>query len=353
MSNYPSAKIQGVIAAEGDFQLPLLTAEEAGAGHMSYEAGFGPETQTPVEVGGVPPFRADFNGLANLFSQFLLWYQQGGILRYDSSIDYEPTNEVFFNGTKYRCLVANGPSSAVCLPGTNKSIWKSRDTPSVLAGQVAAFTNCRLGGSDGRRLIPWGETEADERYVICDGGSDGRGGTVPNLIGKFIYGSAVAECGQTGGAVTQATDTKTVTGTVQPWALTTDQLPAHSHPASTSPSGAHAHTRGTFNITGRVGNFNLYATQAIGSGAFYSTVNGGFVGVGKGDWDNAQYIDFDASRTWTGETSTSGSHSHTVSVESTGSGAEHSHGFTAQAHAHNVSVLPPFLKLAYFVKLPE
>ena len=50
------------------------------------------------------------------------------------------------------------------------------------------------------------------------------------------------------------------------------------------------------NITGRVGNFNLYASQQRADGAFYATGNGGFVGLKSGHWDSAQEIFLDASR---------------------------------------------------------
>ena len=59
-----------------------------------------------------------------------------------------------------------------------------------------------LGGSDGRRPIFWGETEPDEGWVLCDGGSDGQGGNVPNLIGKSIEGSNTQDAGGSSGGGT-------------------------------------------------------------------------------------------------------------------------------------------------------
>lgn len=50
------------------------------------------------------------------------------------------------------------------------------------------------------------------------------------------------------------------------------------------------------NITGRVGNFNGYASQATAYGAFFDKGNGGFVGIKHGSWDNAHEVFFDASR---------------------------------------------------------
>ena len=48
-------------------------------------------------------------------------------------------------------------------------------------GGIVPYCNVTFGGSDGRRAIFWGEEEADEAYILCDGGSDGFGGTVPDL----------------------------------------------------------------------------------------------------------------------------------------------------------------------------
>ena len=384
MSNYPTVAISGVIAASGDYLLPRQTADQAGKGHLSYEKGWNIETQLPLDEGGVPPYRTDFNGLAYLFSQYLLWYQQGGIMRYSASLDYEEGNEVFYSGSKYRCIKATGPSSTVVTPGTNKVYWKNLDAPSVIAGQITPFYNCKLGGSDGRRLVPWGEDTADERYVLCDGGSDGLGGKVPNLIDKFILPSTVADANKTGGKLTATTNNTSVTGTVGDTALTTSQIPnhshattlgssgshthdatvggagwhshsassssagSHSHSASSDSAGSHSHTRGSMNITGKFG-CDDRATNVQG-GAFYGerqwVAN---TSADGGDGAFFQFV-FDASRSWTGSTSSDGSHTHGVSVSSAGSHSHtitvssdgsHAHGInvsTAGSHTHNVTV---------------
>ena len=205
MSDYPQYFLKYPIAAEGDKTITPATSQEAGTGRISQMQGWTSVNSDPIAEGGVPPKREDFNGVLFLLSQFLMWYQKGGVMNYDASLDYEPNNEVFSGGAKYRCLKANGPSSSVVTPGTDKTTWRNCDLPSVLGGQVTAFYNCTVGGSDGRRLIPWGETEAHEDYVLCDGGTDGRGGTVPNLLGKSIEGSSVSDAGGTSGGATFST----------------------------------------------------------------------------------------------------------------------------------------------------
>lgn len=229
MSKYPQHFLTAAIAESGDKTIPPSTAMEAGTGRFSQEAGFGPVNAMPIGEGGIPPKREDFNGALYLLSQFLVWYQQGGIMKYSAVLDYEPGNEVFQGSQKFRCLVANGPGTTAVAPGSDKTVWKNMDAPSVIAGQITPFYNCKIGGIDGRRLIPWGSSDAYEAYVLCDGGSDGRGGNVPNLMDKFLLPSTVAQAGQTGGSLNLSIPGVTVNGTVGETVLTVDQIPSHTH----------------------------------------------------------------------------------------------------------------------------
>lgn len=356
MSKYPPHLLSCPIAQNGDKAAVPVTAQEAGAGRLSQEEGWGAWNSRPIGEGGIPPKREDFNSVLNLLSSFLVYYQQGGVMKYSASLDYEPGNEIFSaTGTKCRCLVANGPNTAkgVVAPGSDKTVWKNLDAPSVIAGQITPFYNCRLGGSDGRRLIPWGESVADERYVLCDGGTDGLGGNVPNLIGKFVLPSAVGESGQIGGSQSATTDSKQISGTVGETVLTIEQMPSHTHTGSSSSAGSHSHSRGSMNITGYFGADDRAAWYY--DGAFYSTNNATQNTSAEGG-DGRPYwrFNFDASRTWTGSTSTDGSHSHSVELKAAGGSKGHTHTLTGASHEHSVTLpLPPFFKLAYFVKLPE
>ena len=123
MSNYPSNKITSRFAKNGNKKVPPATAALAGSGRASQLEGFKKINATPLGQGGIPPFREDFNGIFYLFSQFLLWYQQGGIMKYDATLDYEVNNEVYYNNTKYRCIQNNGVSTTVKAP-TDTSYWE-------------------------------------------------------------------------------------------------------------------------------------------------------------------------------------------------------------------------------------
>ena len=116
--------------------------------------------------------------------------------------------------------------------------------------------------------------------------------------------------------------------------ITTSEMPAHNHSASsasngahghtasTGSAGAHTHTRGTMNITGRVG--AALQDYAGPTGPFYT---GGSNVPEAQDGNHGPYnIYFDASRSWTGSTSSAGAHTHTVTVNNNG------------AHAHTITV---------------
>ena len=93
-----------------------------------------------------------------------------------------------------------------------------------------AVDGVTFGGSDGRRAIMPGESEPRENWVKCDGGSDGQGGSVPNLQGRFILGESEGhKAGSTGGSETHA---HSLSGTVGETTLTVEQLATHSHATS-------------------------------------------------------------------------------------------------------------------------
>lgn len=94
-----------------------------------------------------------------------------------------------------------------------------------------AVDGVTFGGSDGRRAIMPGESEPRENWVKCDGGSDGQGGSVPNLQGRFILGASEDhKAGSTGGSETHA---HSLTGTVGSTTLTVEQLASHRHDIKT------------------------------------------------------------------------------------------------------------------------
>lgn len=151
-----------------------------------------------------------------------------------------------------------------------------------------------FGGTDGRRAIMPGESTARENWVICDGGSDGKGGTVPDLRGRFVMtASEDYPAGSTGGSKTHS---HTVSGTVGATTLVESQMPRHFHPIGVSSK---------FNYA--PGNHDRY--RASGDIAKNST----------------------------------------TSTDYTGGSQSHTHDFTGSTAQGNT--LPPFYSLSYIIRI--
>jgi microcystin-dependent protein len=309
--------LKAAFASLGDKTLPPQTAAQAGTGRFSQEEGFGEVNSTPLADGGIPPFREDMNGVLYLLSQFALWQQQGGLMNWSAALTYEVGNEILHNGTKFRCI-----QQCTNVVPPNKLYWRNLDRSSVRGGTVITAYNVTVD-SNGHPIF-WGESEADEDFLLCDGRSDGLGGNVPNMIGRCVRGSLPTDAGQTGGS-----DSVT---------LSVDQMPTHSHGVTVSTNGAHTHTRGSMNITGCVGAID--GTGSAPTGAFYRSGTSGRNENDDGAPDPTVYMDASRAGAWTGSTSQDGSHSHTVTIGNSGSGSA-------------VDIKNPFFTMAFFIKLPD
>ena len=117
------------------------------------------------------------------------------------------------------------------------------------------------GGSDGRRAVMPGEEQAREEWFLCDGGSDGKDGTVPDLRGRYVRGASEAEPeGTEGGSEDVAVDLSGSTGATT---LSTTQMPSHTHPFTAVIS-----TKGGYMESGNLydsGSSNTSATGGNGS----------------------------------------------------------------------------------------
>ena len=113
------------------------------------------------------------------------------------------------------------------------------------------------GGSDGRRAIMPGEERAREEWILCDGGSDGKDGTVPDLRGRYIRGASEAEPeGTEGGSEDVAVDLSGSTGATT---LSTTQMPSHTHPFTAVIS-----TKGRYMESGNLYDSGSSSTSATG-----------------------------------------------------------------------------------------
>ena len=131
-----------------------------------------------------------------------------------------------------------------------------------------------LGGSDGRRAIIPGETAARENWILCDGGSDGKGGAVPDIRGRYVRGASEAEsAGTTGGSEDIAV---ALSGTTGATTLSTTQMPSHTHTVTAVGSGGYNEiigSNGLYKNTGRT------TSAAGGNGSHTHPMSGSVSGT--------------------------------------------------------------------------
>ena len=328
-------------------QIPETTP--TGQGIPSFRDLFPFITQVDPDAGGVMVERAWMNALFNLLGQHAFFQQSGCVYPWQATLDYIAGCHVMgSNGIEYVAQQSSGPDVpgvGAKNPTTDTGVyWKAFIAGGGrIPGEVVPFYNVNLGGEANRNPIFWGQSEPDTGWLICDGGSDGRGGSVPDLRGKFVMCSTYSgDAGQTGGAAsvtptvsvqnatqggsignTTATGNVGVSGTnvgVQGTTLSVAQLASHSHRNSLKYVNAN--------------NSELTSSAFSGSGnpSYYSTDE-----TGGNQWHDHSVYD--------------PGHTHSFS------GTAHTHTFTGAAHTHvatadPINTLPPYYKMAYCVKLP-
>lgn len=78
-SNIPTNRVSIPFANSGTKNtIPNVSQIGITPGAASYTDGFPPLTFTPIAAGGVPPFGADFNGILNALSAWVLWFTAAG-----------------------------------------------------------------------------------------------------------------------------------------------------------------------------------------------------------------------------------------------------------------------------------
>ena len=248
-------------------------------GVASLSQGFPTETQLPLADGGVPPRRIDVNGALYMLSTFAMYQQTGGKFTWSSELDYDVPCIIYHSGNLWWCVQANGLSTNIVEPGTNRAYWvpfKEFVSSPLDAYPVGAY------------------------YISSNATSPATlfGGTWERVQDRMILAAGSSyTAGSTGGSATKT--------------LSVANMPTHSH--SCSSTGNHTHTRGNMNITGTFTNTD----DSYTTGAFYVTSSN----FGTDGGDAPQHIyGFDASRSWSGATSSNGNHQHTIG--NNGSGTE-------------------------------
>ena len=134
-----------------------------------------------------------------------------------------------------KVAVATKEKAGIVKPGSGLSVKEDGTldvtVSAAIPGTIVAFAGT-FGGEGNRHPIPLGGSEPDTGWVLCDGGSDGKGGTVPDLRGRMIMGvSDTYKAGSTGGSEKHS---HSLSGTVGGTTLSEAQLANHAHSYSKS-----------------------------------------------------------------------------------------------------------------------
>lgn len=236
-----------------------------GSADASWATGFPPVTRINKQAGGKPPYGLDFQGIFHALSQHLFFAQSGNVYPWQGAngafpgLDYLTGAHVLgSDGSEYVALMPSGPdvpntegggfvgpvdpvTDAEAKGGYWSKVFNGGPNGGAVGGAglrrggIVPYCNVTFGGSDGRRAIFWGETEADEAYILCDGGSDGFGGTVPDLRDRMILGASDT---RPAGTIGGSTEIDVAGLTVGATTLTVAQLASHAHTSSVPISAA-------------------------------------------------------------------------------------------------------------------
>ena len=161
-----------------------------------------------------------------------------------------------------KVAVATKEKAGIVKPGSGLSVKDGTLDVTVSAaipGTIVAFAGT-FGGEGNRHPIPLGGSEPDTGWVLCDGGSDGKGGTVPDLRGRMIMGVSDAyKAGSTGGS---ANHSHSLSGTVGETTLSVTQLASHEHSSGQR-------------FGSKFGGGNLYGLNGDSGGSFSTLATGG------------------------------------------------------------------------------
>ena len=329
-------------------QIPETTP--TGQGIPSFRDLFPFITQVDPDAGGVMVERAWMNALFNLLGQHAFFQQSGCVYPWQATLDYIAGCHVMgSNGIEYVAQQSSGPDVpgvGAKNPTTDTGVyWKAFiASGGRIPGEVVPFYNVNLGGEANRNPIFWGQSEPDTGWLICDGGSDGRGGSVPDLRNRFVMCSSYSgDAGQTGGA-DSATPTISVQNTVQGGSIGDTKA---GGTVSNSATGVSVQATTLDGNTLPAHSHQLNAAQVCESGGGRFCVDTGVGGLIGYSWVST------VGNSW----------GHTHGITDPGHyhgfvGVAHTHTFTGAAHTHaatanTINTLPPYYKMAYCVKLPE
>lgn len=352
------------------------------------EVAYRDTTQTPeqMEVGQQYDTiynSARHNQLLFLITSVAKTLCENGIMPFLAGQEYSQYARCIFTDGKiyYASRAIEANESPYPTPKDESNVWfRENSGGGVSAGAVVPYYKVTLGGPESRNPIFWGQDEFDPTWLLCDGGSDGRGGTVPNLSERFVLGTTnISDIGNAGGgysgSVTGTISSTVAGGTVSKSTTVATNtgnpnqvisIAAANVSASTNAVKPNTYTQNTTISTATMPSHNHSVYVKIGAS------NGQNWLVGEsGNYDLTTALTYTGSSKGHNHGAYQDAHSHTLNANShthTINNATHTHKipsltvnaptFTGTAHTHTFTgtatvTAPPYYALCYFIKLPE
>lgn len=204
--------------------IPETMPTPSASAAASWTDGFPTVCSLPLASGGIPPARADFNGLFNSITQAQAFYQSGGVYEWDATIDYGPNRLILgSDGKLYWSMAQSGPNTgagAIDPTTDDGTYWGTPSMPTMPAGDdsqavaTTGFVGAAINIAIPVGTVIWSANPAvPSGYLPCNGAAVGRatypelfaaigttygsgdGSTtfnLPDLTNKFIQGSTTA-----------------------------------------------------------------------------------------------------------------------------------------------------------------
>jgi len=172
-------------------------------GAASFDDGFPPLCATPLISGGIPPSKADMNGVLYMSTALNAWYSQGGSFVFDGS---------------YATAIGGYPVGARLLRSDGNGFWLNtaaanstapESSGAAAAGWVPDWTNGIANVSVTTADVTLNELQYGFPIIVCSGILTGNRNLIfPAVVGQWLV---VNHCT---GAYTLTTKTATGTGVV-------------------------------------------------------------------------------------------------------------------------------------------